>query len=328
MARILIAVVLLTGLLLHVGWQSVVEAFSSLDWWWLPALYAIALLGVLVQSLRWKVFLKTHDIRASTFDLFKKFWVSRFFNNFLPGQAGGDASRILFGWQKSVKKTELASSVIMDRVAGLSGLCLVATIAGVTHLQLVRDAGLGPWIWLAAGGAVGLLALVMFRAPLRWARNAAGCLPGQKLSSTVAGVLRDLSLHRVHRGSIARGVALGAVFYVVSAAQAYIAYRAFGVEVPIGAVLVIVPLVALIMAIPISINGWGVAEVVKVLLYAQFGVPEAAALSVALLGRMMLISISALGGLIYLSSEVSTPEHWRRARSWLPFKTGTGGAAS
>lgn len=301
-ARVVVAVALLSALLLHVGWTDVADAFGRLAWWWVPSLFAITLVGLLLQALRWKLFLSIHRIPASTFDLFKKYWVSRFFNNFLPGQAGGDASRVFYGWERSVKKTELASTVIMDRAVGLLGLCLVGAIAGFGQLDMVRSVGLGAWPWLAAVGAVALLLLTTLRMPAIWAGNATRFLPGRMLRSNIAGVLRDLALHTEHRGSVVAGVALSAAFYMVAALQAYVAYYAFGVEVPFAGVMLIVPLVALIMAVPISVNGWGVAEVVKVVLYAQLGVAEADALSVALFGRLMLMAVGCMGGLIYLLS--------------------------
>ena len=320
-ARVVVAVALLSALLLHIGWRDVANAFVGLAWWCIPGLFAIALFGLFLQSLRWRLFLATHRIDDSPLRLFQKYWVSRFFNNFLPGQAGGDASRIFYGWERSVKKTELASSVIMDRVVGLLGLCLVGATASFTHLDMVRNVGLGLWPWLAAAGTVALLLLTTLRAPTIWALHATRLLPGRMLRSNVAGVLRDLALHTERRGSVMAGIALSAAFYMVAVLQAYVAYHAFGVDVPLAGVLVIVPLVALIMAVPISVNGWGVAELVKVVLYAQLGVAQADALSVALLGRIMLTAIGGMGGVIYLLSP-GRPTGPRRDRGWLFFQTG------
>jgi glycosyltransferase 2 family protein len=322
-ARVIVAGTLLLALLFHIGWRDIVMAFGALAWWWIPGLFAIALFGLFIQSLRWKLFLGTHRIDASMLRLFKKYWVSRFFNNFLPGQAGGDASRIFYDWERSIKKTQLASSVIMDRVVGLLGLCLVAAIAGFTHLDMVRNVGLGLWPWFAGFGACALFLLATLRAPAVWAQRATAFLPGRMLRSNASGVLRDLALHTDHRGLVLAGVALSAAFYMVAALQAYIAYRAFGVDIPFAGVMVIVPLVALIMAVPISVNGWGVAEVVKVVLYVQLGATEAEALSVALLGRAMLVAIGAMGGLIYLLSPTRTSGKQRHRRGWLFFQTGT-----
>ncbi|MEM7025109.1 MAG: lysylphosphatidylglycerol synthase transmembrane domain-containing protein [Pseudomonadota bacterium] len=317
-ARVVVAVGLLSALLLHIGWRDVAAAFGRLTWWWVPCLFAITLFGLFLQSLRWKLFLDTHRIDASTLELFKKYWVSRFFNNFLPGQAGGDASRVLYDWKRSVKKTELASSVIMDRAVGLLGLCLVGAIAGFAHLDLVADVGLGVWPWFAAASAIALLLFLTWRRPTNWAQHATRFLPGRLLRSSAAGVLRDLGRSTEHRGPMVAGVALSGAFYLVAALQAYVAYHAFGVEVPLAGVLLIVPLVALIMAVPISVNGWGVAEVVKVLLYAQLGVAEADALSVALFGRFMLTAVGFMGGLIYLLAPDRAATPYRESGVALP----------
>jgi hypothetical protein len=319
--KIAIAVALLAVLVLHIGWRDLANSFASLAWWWIPALLAVRLCGLFLQSLRWKLFLDTHAIHASPLRLFRQYWVSRFFNNFLPGQAGGDASRIFYGWDKTVKKTKLTSSVIMDRVVGLLGLFLVAAAVGFARYDFVSRVGLGLWPWCAAAGAIVVLALITMRAPTIWAQRVTRFLPSKALRSNVAGVLRDLAVHNGQWGQLAAGVALSAGFYVVAALHAYLAFLAFGVEIDFVGILVTVPLIAMIMAVPISVNGWGVAEVVKVVLYAQLGATSVEALSVALLGRVTLSLIGGIGGVIYLLSPDRAAEP-RRGRSWPFFQTG------
>ncbi len=295
-------IILLTVLVLQIGWQDIANSLASLAWWWIPGLVLVRLCGLFLPSLRWGLFLRSHGIHASTLRLFKQFWVSRFFNNFLPGQAGGDVSRIFYGWDRTVEKSKLTSSVIMDRVVGLLGLCLTAAVAGFARYDLVSQAGLAVWPWCAAAGAALLLVLTTSRAPTLWAQHATRWLPFRSLRRAAAGLLRDLAVHRGHKRTLLAGIALSVGFYVVAALHAYLAFLAFGIEVPFAAVLVIVPLMAAIMAVPISVNGWGVTELATVMLYAQLGVAASDAFSVALLGRLTLTLIGAMGGLIFLCS--------------------------
>jgi hypothetical protein len=316
-----IAVVLLAVLVLRIGWQDIASSFASLAWWWIPGLVAVRLVGLFLQSLRWKLYLGSHGIEASPFRLFRYSWVSRFFSNFLPGQTGGDLSRVLYGWDETVKKSKLASSVIMDRVVGFLGLLLVAAVAGLTHLDLVEQVNLGLWPWAAAAGALVLTVLITMRAPTIWAQHLARLVPGAALRSKVAGVLRDLAVHNEHWDRLLGGVLLSAGFYVVAAVHTWLAFLAFGVHLDFVGVLVVVPLVTMIMAVPITVNGWGVAEAVKVVLYVQLGATGAEAFAVALLGRFTLTLIGATGGVIYLLTPGRRPAN-RERRGWL-FGPGT-----
>lgn len=317
-----LALALLAVLVLRIGWQDIASSFASLAWWWIPGLVAVRLVGLFVQSLRWKLYLGSHAIEVSPLRLFMYSWVSRFFSNLLPGQTGGDLSRVFYGWDKSVKKTKLASSVIMDRAVGFLGLLLVAAVAGLTHLDLVRQVELGLWPWAAAAGALVLTALITMRAPTTWAQQMARLVPVPALRSKVAGVLRDLAVHKEHWDRLLGGVLLSVGFHVVAAVHAWLAFLAFGVHLDFVGVLVVVPLITMIMAVPVTMNGWGVAEAVKVVLYVQLGATGAEAFAVALLGRFTLTLIGATGGVIYLVTSGRGPASHER-RGWLFFGSGT-----
>jgi uncharacterized membrane protein YbhN (UPF0104 family) len=56
--------------------------------------------------------------------------------------------------------------------------------------------------------------------------------------------------------------------------------------------------------IPVSLNGLGIREGAFVFFLAQVGVPEAQALSLALLWLAVLIASSLIGGLVWLVTPV------------------------
>jgi uncharacterized membrane protein YbhN (UPF0104 family) len=299
-AKLVLASALLVGLVAHVGPRSIAQAFGALAWWWVPVLLAMRILGVLLQSQRWRLFLRGQGIEASSLQLFRSYWVARFFNNFLPGQVGGDAYRILYGLDPGAKKTQVASSVLVERIAGLIGLMLVAAIGGYASFALLQDAGIGGLPTAAGIGALVLLVLATSRSPATWLRRAIMAMPASRVGAVLAGVLRDLLVHADQRAALLGGIGLSVAFYVLMACESWLAFFAFGVEMSFGGVLVVVPTIALIVSLPITINGWGTAEAASVLLYMQLGVAEADALAMALLSRVNLLLISGMGGLLYL----------------------------
>lgn len=298
--RVAVAGALLVGLFTAVGFQPVVKAFTTLAWWWIPILLSIRILALFVQSQRWRLFLADHRIRASSARLLKSYWIARFFNNFLPGQLGGDAWRVLYGLDPGVNRAEVASSVVAERIAGLIGLMSIAAVGGYAGFQLIRASGLGFLPMAATAMAIGLLVVAVRPTLATWLGGLARALPVSRLSHLLARLARALLVHVGHRTTLLIGIALSAGFYALLAFENYLALRAFGVEIDLASVLVVAPTIALIMSLPITINGWGTAEAASVLLYTQLGVAEADALSVALLTRLNFLLMGGMGGLLYL----------------------------
>ena len=299
-ARIGLALCLLTILFSRVGWHDVVEAFASLAWWWIPLLLGIRILALFVQSQRWRLFLADQRIRPSSAHLFKSYWIARFFNNFLPGQLGGDAYRVLYGLDPGVSRTQVASSVVAERIAGLIGLTSIAAAGGWAGFQLMRASGLEFLPMIATAMAIGLLVIAIRPTMATSLAGLARALPASRLSHLLARLADALMAHVGQRTTLVGGIVLSAVFYALLAFESYLALRAFGVEIEPASVLVVAPTIALIISVPITVNGWGTAEAASVFLYTQLGVAETDALSMALLTRLNFMLMGGMGGLLYL----------------------------
>jgi len=80
--------------------------------------------------------------------------------------------------------------------------------------------------------------------------------------------------------------------------------------------LVIIPPVALIQLIPVSLAGWGVREATLVVVLAGFGVPNENGLATSLLFGLCQIIIALPGGLIWLTGwDLKHPDKRRMATS-------------
>ena len=301
LVKLALALTVLTLLIAGIGWRAVIEAFSGLNLWWIPVLLLLRLLRIFLQSERWRLFLIAYQIKVSRGRLFRSYLVSRMFNNLLPGQLGGDAYRVLRGLDSGEKKTELASSVIMERASGLIGLTLVAATSGWIYFPLLQDAGLSLLPLLAGAGCVLLIALSTTRSAVVWTRRAARYVPGPRIRSAADAILGDLILHVGRHSVLLVAVVIGAGYYILAAIETFLAFRAFGVDVDLFAVMVVSPIVALISSVPITINGWGITEAASVLLYTQLGISAPEAFATALLGRINFTVMAVIGGFIYLA---------------------------
>ena len=76
--------------------------------------------------------------------------------------------------------------------------------------------------------------------------------------------------------------------------------RGVGVALPLSTWFAVVPLVALVMVVPLSINGVGVREGGLVLLLAPTGVPKDVAVAIGLLWFLATILTGLMGGVLFL----------------------------
>jgi uncharacterized protein (TIRG00374 family) len=152
----------------------------------------------------------------------------------------------------------------------------------------------------ASAMAIGLLAIALRPTLATSLAGLAQALPVSRLSHLLARLASALMAHVGQRATLVAGIVLSAVFYALLAFESYLALHAFGVEIDLASVLVVAPTIALIISVPITINGWGTAEAASVFLYTQLGVAEADALSMALLTRLNFLLMGGMGGLLYL----------------------------
>ena len=81
---------------------------------------------------------------------------------------------------------------------------------------------------------------------------------------------------------LALALATSVSLHVVSTLASYASFRALGVDVPLVAVMLLMPMVNLVSQIPISLNGLGVREGAFTIAFAVVHVASADAVAVAL----------------------------------------------
>ncbi len=103
--------------------------FASANYWWL-LLAALLLLGLLAAgSLRWGMLLGAQGIHLSRISVFMYYMIGMFLNNFLPSTVGGDFVKAYYLSKATGKTAGSFISVLVDRLMGMGGLCVVAVAA-------------------------------------------------------------------------------------------------------------------------------------------------------------------------------------------------------
>lgn len=290
--------------------HEMMEALRVANWGWL-------LLGVLVffgctyvATVRWKILLAVQSIPMGWVRVWQLFMIGMFFNLFMLGSTGGDVVKMFLTMRETRShKTAALLTVFMDRVIGMMALILIS----VAFLYFRYDtlshtpasaALLQTLLWLLAASIV--VTVGMFVASgFGWARYLPSWTPmrGRLIELSAACHLYAKSW-RLTFWAFLISFPLFALFFLTF----YCAARAFTDQLGVVDIFSVLPIVAVITAIPISVSGIGLRESLFVSLLAPFGISAAVATLISVAGFLINTVGSLAGGIVFLLYRSSTHE--------------------
>lgn len=260
---------------------------------WIAAILLVGL-NVVVGAARWRAVLTAYGAltRPNLLRATQLYFISFFYNNYLPGAVAGDVvrgvvTRDVFGERGA---TAGLAVVLVERALGLFGVFLLLAI-GLLAAGGRLDTG-SLWLWSALGIA-GSFALVL---ALPFARRLARFLPGKL--RTIAERVPALSSTTAFVGA----AVLSVLTQVCIALAGYVLLHAIEPRVDLGSSLLIVPLAAATTFLPITVGGAGAREAVYVTLGASlFHMTKSDALAASLALWIAHLINGAIGGVVQLT---------------------------
>ncbi|MBL7186946.1 MAG: flippase-like domain-containing protein [Phycisphaerae bacterium] len=296
-------------------WAELKAIFGQMSMLVFAGTLGIFGLSQLLIGMRWWLLLRTQGILISYWVAVRLYLLGWFYNNVMPSSVGGDLVRLWYVTKHTDKKFEAALSVLVDRMIGLVSTLIIAAFFYIVFLRSEGKkidfvagngflASLGRYRWwlLSIGLAVAALFVVLLlvgrsRLTLKtsWSHFCARATAGLKKLGN-AGLLYG------------RKPAVLLVAFGLTVALQMMAITGFwflgvnlGIEASIKYYYVFFTLVWVIGAIPVSIGGAVVIEVVLAGLFVRFaGVDETAAAALALCQRFVWIVASLPGAVIHL----------------------------
>ena len=240
------------------------------------------------------------EIRIPFWKVCSYYHVGLFFNNFLPANIGGDIARVVDASRYGTSKATAFSTVLMDRLVGtvaLAGLALVTTLPAIDrfHLSLIYATLVGFFAM-----SVGVVWIVFHPALLPalerlLARIGLGGLKPHL--DDLAGRLQGFR----DRRRMFMGLFLVAIVVQVSRIFVHVLVaRSLGLAIPVAYFFLFVPLLAVIVSLPISLNGIGVREGAGIVLFGLVGVARAHAFALQFTTYLVALAVSLLGGMVFL----------------------------
>lgn len=282
--------------------EDLYELFNSKSV--LPFVLALVCLGLsnFTACLQWKLLLEKQDVHLSYGRLLKLYYVGLFFNNFMPGNVGGDAKKVydirMQGGQDTVGAGLTAT--FFDRLFGLFFITLFALAVGL--LFFMHDSEQRAFMWPSVWIFLGFCALFASLFSRRL---------GRLLCSVLAKIfptkVNERLIRMFERFQQFRSVKLWTSISVLSAVtQAlrilvhYFCGIAVGVDLSVSWYLYYIPLVAIVSALPISIGGFGPRELLAQSLFARAGVPNLESVVIQLLAYFVSLLLSLFGAFVFL----------------------------
>ena len=272
---------------------------------WIVLLWGLALVGCVypLQATRWWLLMRCRRLDASWLRTLRLVFVGAFCNFFLPGTEGGDVVKAWGAAKGTDRRVEAVMSVVFDRITGLAGLVLVATLAGLFLAESAQAKEVGLWtgvgmVIIVIVGVAGFL--VAERGWLRLpevVRSFGGGLPGRLVDAFGA--------YRRHPGAVVQATVVSMVVQICLAAAAGCCALAVGVQHDLMVILAIMPVLFIAAAIPLFWQGAGVMELLGIMLLAGPGVATSSqVVAFLVLYRVLEFTWGLIGSLLMLKGGI------------------------
>jgi glycosyltransferase 2 family protein len=274
------------------------DALANCDLTWLLPGAVVFAVAIWLRALRWwAVFAaeKRPPLRAVTRALFIGF----FFNNILPMRAGEAARIIALHSATGTPRAEAIGTAVVERVFDVLALLILlfASYPLLPEVSWLRTAAL-----FGAAALVALVALVYVlvrydERAVRWLLSGLRRLPNlaDRIERAIVDATRGLTAIRDPRIAL-RGMAITLASWIGLGISYWILTFSFSLDVPVVAGILVTVAINLSLVLPSSPAALGVFEAATVIALRAFDVPQAEALSYALVLHLInLLPFLAIG---------------------------------
>ena len=286
-----------------VEFDDAADALRASDLRWLAPTLPVFALAIWLRAVRWWA-LYADDTRPPLRAVTYALMVGYLFNNILPARAGEAARVIALHRRAATPRVETLGTVVVERIFDVLALLVVlfACYPWLPEISWLRTAAIAGAVLLAGLlVAVAVLARYEERAvrwllsPLRRVRRAG---IAERAEYAVVNAMRGLVALREPRIAL-YGMVLTIVSWLVVGVSFWILMAAFDLDVPLAAALLVTVAINFSLVLPSGPAALGVFEAATVIALAAYDVPQADALSYALVLHLLnLVPFVLIGAIL------------------------------
>ncbi len=267
-----------------------------------------------LQSIRLVWMLAVQDVRLSYWNALKLSYAGNFFNFALPGTVGGDVIKAYYITRFTHRKTEAVTTIFLDRVVGLSGLMILAS---VTFLFAWERVAWSPTYRATLAGGLAVIwgglfvgCIFVFSRRLRHLIKLPALAEKMPAADHILRIGRATVAMRRHKTLVILSLLNTIVLQLIVVIAAYVMAQALGMKGDFTLFFIFVPLGFLIGAVPISPpQAAGVMEAAYIKFFCWGNLNHAsAAVAFALANRLTQL-VWALPGVLIPLLGAHLPSH-------------------
>jgi uncharacterized membrane protein YbhN (UPF0104 family) len=292
----------LLGLVIWRNREKIQDVFSHpLDLRLLALAQAIYLIGLVSTFFRWFFLVRVIDPRFTLRAAILLGLIGNVFNLVIPGAVGGDLIKAAYLVRMHIKKTQAIASMVIDRIVGLLGLFILATIAGAFAWPSASGdvAKLIVAAWVATGLGVLVLAVIFGQLITRIFPQLGA---GHSRLSLITSELKEMSTTYRRRLDVVSFCTLMSMGnHSLNVLAFYLVGRMLFPSMTTTLVdhFLMAPLTFFTMAVPLPFGALGLTEGIGEQLFNLVGHPSG---SLAMMGfRVLMYGGGLVGACVYLA---------------------------
>lgn len=267
---------------------------------------SLLLLNIVLGSERWRILIRSQQLSASPYSIFKLSLIGSFFNFAMPGGVGGDLIKAYyFTREHPGNKVTAVTSVLIDRVLGLFSMILMALIVMIYDLEHIwHTPTLKTLFWfifiLFICFAAGLALVFSPKHSVR--KNLIKWISHLPLSEKFLKLYESMHLYGNDGFRIFLVIAISLLAQASSIAFLYYAGTLAGfADIPAKTYFLVAPLGFMATAIPVSPAGVGVGQAAFYFLFNIYtGTPTEVGPTCITAMQVGTFLVSLLGAVFYL----------------------------
>lgn len=301
-------VALMGAIIYYCGPTELWRVFQQIDLFQLALLFLVSFILIWISCVKWRLFLRASGSDAALSRLMELYVLGYFVNLFSPSTLGGDAVRSYKLGKDLGNQADSFSATFLERFTGLVAMAVLALIfVGREELKGFE------WAVYIFAGAIFFLSAIIFSnigfdlfqtSMVAISRLILSDKYIVKLEALLIKIKKAASYAHGNNSLILKALVLSFIFHFVAVINTKVAANALGWwDASFAGLFVVVPLVLIISAIPLTPSGIGIQEGAFTFLLHRLGATREQALGVALLLRAKTIVLGIIGGMIWLALE-------------------------
>jgi uncharacterized membrane protein YbhN (UPF0104 family) len=258
--------------------------------------------SVMLTFVRWYALVRVIEPRFTLRSTFLLGFIGYVFNLVIPGAVGGDLIKAAYLVRMRIRKTQAVASMVIDRIMGLLGLFVLASVAGVFAWGMATPVvqRLIVAAWIATGAGFLLLACVFGQ----FFTRVLGLkpVPHTRLGTVTAELNTMATTYRSRLDVVAMSLGLSILGHSMNVFAFYLMGKMLfpAMTTTLGQHFLMGPLTLFTMAVPLPFGALGLSEGVADQLLGLVGHPSGALAMMAF--RILMFCCGLTGAIVYLAN--------------------------